>query len=246
MAIKYYTHGRRDEPKIALTFDDGPNPPRTEQILSILAADRVRATFFVIGKWVDRFPRTVDRIVAGGHVVGNQSYAHLLHIGDYDRAEATIAHVTGHPSRYARAHLFDIAACVQSPVINSPDVKLVFADVNPDDWRCRTAREVLDAVLDHPNLTNGSIIDLHDGAEYEDDQARLKRPLPLIEALPALIRTLRERGYRLVSLDEMELVEPQVWSPTDEGGGEPENRDGSSVADEEAERLWRAPGQWKP
>ena len=66
----YYVRGRTDGPKIALTFDDGPNPPRTEEILEILAAKGARATFFVIGKWAERWPRTLERIVAGGHVVG--------------------------------------------------------------------------------------------------------------------------------------------------------------------------------
>lgn len=246
MAIKYYTHGRRDEPKVALTFDDGPNPPRTEQILSILAEAKANATFFVIGKWVDRFPKTVERMVAGGHVVGNQSYEHLLHIGDYDRAEAAISHVTGQPSRYARAHFFDIASCAQSPLIQLSDIKLVFADVNPDDWRRTTPDEIIEAVLNDPNLDKGSIIDLHDGAEFEDDQARLKRPLPLVAALPALIKALKERGYELVHLDDMELVEPKLWSPLDDEPDMADDQKKRSIDAEQAKRLWRSTSKWKP
>lgn len=71
----YYKHGRCSERKVALTFDDGPNPPRTEQILAILRDAGVHATFFVMGKWAEHFPDTVRRMVADGHLVGNHGYA---------------------------------------------------------------------------------------------------------------------------------------------------------------------------
>jgi peptidoglycan/xylan/chitin deacetylase (PgdA/CDA1 family) len=55
---------------------------------------------------------------------------------------------------------------------------------------------------------------LHDGSETENDAARLARPLPLVAALPRLIDGLTSRGYKLVGLDEMELVDPTPWSPS--------------------------------
>jgi len=86
MSLFFYMHGRRDEPKVALTFDDGPNPPRTDEVLEILANARVRATFFVIGKWVTAFPQAFERIVRAGYVIGNHSYEHHYHVSDYDQA----------------------------------------------------------------------------------------------------------------------------------------------------------------
>ena len=127
MPLSIYTHGRRDQKKIALTFDDGPNPPRTDQILDILAKKKVQATFFVLGKWVERFPRAFRRIIDAGHTVGNHSY-------------------------------------------------------------------------------------LHDGAETASDAVRLARVIPLIQALPLLIDEICSRGFELVGLDEMELVDPTVWT----------------------------------
>src|SRR5260221_553334 len=62
-----YRHGARTGDGVALTFDDGPNPPITEQVLAVLAAHSARATFFVMGKWVERYPETLRRIVAAGH-----------------------------------------------------------------------------------------------------------------------------------------------------------------------------------
>src|SRR5206468_555886 len=85
-----YLHGVRTEPKVALTFDDSPNPPRTEQVLSILARTGARATFFVMGKWAERFPRSVDRIIDAGHLIGNHGHSGQGWIGDYDQAEAVI------------------------------------------------------------------------------------------------------------------------------------------------------------
>jgi peptidoglycan-N-acetylglucosamine deacetylase len=218
MDISIYTHGRRDQPKVALTFDDGPNPPRTDQILDILASRGVRATFFVIGKWVDRWPHACQRIIDAGHVIGNHSYLHDPDLGDFDRAEAVIAHMTGKPSRFLRVHLFHFHVCRQSPLALSSEVKIVDADVNPADWSRTKAEEILHHTLEAGQLQNGSIVDLHDGAETENDAVRLARPLPLVEALPTLIDTLQARGFSLVGLDEMELVDPRTW-PSD--GSEP-------------------------
>jgi hypothetical protein len=54
MRVRYYRHARRDRSTVALTFDDGPNPPRTDQVLEILTSKDARATFFIIGKWAER------------------------------------------------------------------------------------------------------------------------------------------------------------------------------------------------
>ena len=57
--LKIYNYGRRDQPKVALTFDDGPNPPVTDKILEILETKNAKATFFVIGKWIDRWTESM-------------------------------------------------------------------------------------------------------------------------------------------------------------------------------------------
>ena len=87
MPLTCYSHGRRDQMKIALTFDDGPNPPRTDQVIDILNAKGVCGTFFVVGKWVDRWPQAFERIVQSGHVVGNHSYQHLDERGKFASPE---------------------------------------------------------------------------------------------------------------------------------------------------------------
>jgi hypothetical protein len=66
--------------------------------------------------------------------------------------------------------------------------------------------------LEHESLDCGSIIDLHDGAELDDPALRLSRPLPMLEALPAIIDGLKAKGFTLVGLDEMTLDDPQIWN----------------------------------
>jgi peptidoglycan/xylan/chitin deacetylase (PgdA/CDA1 family) len=68
--------GPADGDRVALTFDDGPNPAWTPALLDLLAAIDVRATFFVIGKWAEREPRLLRELVEAGHALGNHTYSH--------------------------------------------------------------------------------------------------------------------------------------------------------------------------
>ncbi len=217
MPLQYYTHGRRDQMKVALTFDDGPNPPRTDQVIEILNSRGARGTFFVLGKWVERWPEAFMRISDSGHAVGNHSYLHQAHLGDFDRAEAVIGNLLGRPTQFLRAHYFNFFTCLYSPVALSPEMKIVDADVNPADYAKIDPRAIAEATLNDPALAGGSIIDLHDSTESDDDALRLARPLPMIEALPAIIDGLQARGFELVGLDEMELVDPVTWRPDGRG-----------------------------
>src|SRR5947207_12269856 len=69
--------GRADRPSVALTFDDGPGPD-TEPILDALGERGVRATFFMVGQHVERYPETARRVIALGHDIGNHSYSHPI------------------------------------------------------------------------------------------------------------------------------------------------------------------------
>jgi peptidoglycan/xylan/chitin deacetylase (PgdA/CDA1 family) len=216
MEYPVYIHGLRTAPKVALTFDDGPNPPRTEQVLEILAEAHIRATFFVMGKWAERFPRTVERLLAAGHLVGNHGYSGQRPLGDYDEAEAVISHITGKPSRYLRSHTYNHAAYFQSEVSRLPGSLTIGLDIDADDWDESDPGAISRNVLDHPRLGPGAIINLHDGAEYEDPSVRLVRPLGTLVALPRIIAGLRDRNLACVALDDMELAPPVPWTWNDD------------------------------
>ncbi|MDQ6825601.1 MAG: polysaccharide deacetylase family protein, partial [Candidatus Eremiobacteraeota bacterium] len=68
--------GPLDKRVVALTYDDGPNPPYTDRILDVLKQERVRATFFVVGRAVRAYPHTLRRIVGEGHSLGNHTWDH--------------------------------------------------------------------------------------------------------------------------------------------------------------------------
>ena len=208
MPYPVFTHGRRDRPTIALTFDDGPNPPCTEEVLAILASRNVPASFFVIGQWVERFPETVRRILAAGHVVGNHTHTHTAD-ADYERAEDLLASQCGRPSRFLRAPSLGFQHCRKSPLALSSAVKLVSGDSVPCDWLGDAPERLLARILDDPRLTNGSILLLHDGSHLDAD--RLTRPRAMIQILPAVIDSLMARGYSLVGLDALELADPEMW-----------------------------------
>lgn len=210
-AYPIYVRGVPTQPLVALTFDDGPNPPRTEQALEILAEYGIRATFFVMGKWAERFPRSVDRLLAAGHLVGNHGYSGQGWIGDYDEAEAVIGHLTGVPSRYLRPHQYNYGAYFQSRVARLPEIRTIGLDVDSRDWRTEDPDEIVRNVLEHPDLGPGAIINLHDGSEHEEAALRLQRPLPMLEALPRIIAGLAERRLACVGVDELELAAPVLW-----------------------------------
>src|SRR5690606_23908876 len=134
-----------------------------EDVIEVLESRGVRGSFFVIGKWVEQFPRTVERLVTSGHTVGNHSYDHTIRVSDYDRAEAVIGHVVGRRSRFVRPHSFDFASAHNSLVSRLPDTYIVDADVNPRDYALNDVDEIVRGVLENPRLANGSIVDLHDG-----------------------------------------------------------------------------------
>jgi len=76
---RYIWRIKTDQKVVALTFDDGPNEPYTSEILDILSSHKIKATFFMVGKCVERYPATAKRVLKEGHVVGNHSVSHQFH-----------------------------------------------------------------------------------------------------------------------------------------------------------------------
>jgi peptidoglycan/xylan/chitin deacetylase (PgdA/CDA1 family) len=168
-------------------------------------------------------------------VIGNHSYSHAWHISDYDQAEAVIAHATGQPTRFVRAASYDYDACMISPVVQTRLV--IDANVNPGDCFQTNPDDVFDLIMNDPHLGSGAIVNLHDGAEFDDHAQRLSRPLPTIQALPRVIEELQRQGYELVTLGQLLFEDPLVWAgkrdPRDivrvNLSGRPELRDRQTV-----------------
>ena len=193
---------------VALTFDDGPSAD-TERILDILDEHKLRATFFMIGRHVERLPQTARRGAAAGHEIGNHSYSHpiFLYRGwnetrrQLERAQDVITGATGVRPRVARP-----PCGVRTPgyfaATKALGLHTVQWDVAGFDWKQRTAKQIAHDVLIRARA--GSIILLHDG----DSEEKRERSETVV-ALPLIIDGLRARGLRIVPLMQL-LGEEEV------------------------------------
>jgi len=198
--VRFDPSGPANVPKaVALTFDDGPSA-YTARVLETLERLRARATFFVVGNVVERYPKLVRRELAAGMGVANHSYSHPYRppfdeqphetiLSEIDRG-SSVLEALGHTPTLFRPPGGSYSPYVEEAT-GAHGERIVLWSVDPEDWNAETttkqiAKRVLDAV--HP----GSIVLLHDGG---GDQMRT------VKALPAIVRGIRGKGLRLVVLE---------------------------------------------
>jgi peptidoglycan-N-acetylglucosamine deacetylase len=194
--------GPRHTRRIALTFDDGPDPEWTPRVLDTLAAADVRATFFLVGERASRAPTLVRALAAAGHEIGNHSWSHCSpwlagprRTGqEIGRAHALLADLSGRAPRHFRPP-WGMVNLAMFPALRRWDERCVFWSIQPEGLRpqppVRQTAHVLERA--HP----GAIVDLHDAEGLAGAPARLHA------ALPAMIEGLRGAGYELVTLTEL-------------------------------------------
>ena len=188
--------------RIALTFDDGPDPEWTPRVLSLLAARDVRATFFLVGERAARAPHTVSAIAGAGHEVASHGWSHrsLWLCGprrtaeEIDRAHATLTDLAGAPPRLFRPP-WGMVNAAMFPILRARDLRPVFWSIQPEGLRAAPAEAQASYVIRraHP----GAIVDLHDAEGTPDAPARL------VAALPAMIDGLRAAGYALTTVSDL-------------------------------------------
>lgn len=182
--------------EIALTFDDGPHGAVTEQYLDVLKQEKVPATFFLVGRMVDRYPEIVQRMVAEGHEVANHTYDHLrLPTLTIDRAEwelregaRAIERAVGSPTRLFRPPGGEYGENTIALTKRLGYVMVLWTD-DPADY-VNPAPGAIEARVMR-SLTNGGILLLHDGVPNT------------LETLPRLIRAIRARGFKFVTCSQM-------------------------------------------
>ncbi len=198
VSVRYRPLGPgRWPPAVALTFDDGPWPGSTARILAILRRFHVRATFFMIGSHVARFPEIARQVVRAGMVVGNHSWTHPEHPSVAHLPPSRVRGELARTSRAlaalgARVRLFrPPAGAYDARVVGVAEdlgMRTVLWSVDPHDWSSgATAAAIVRAVLGA--VGPGAIVVLHDGG---GDRSAT------VAALPAIIRGIRAMGLRLV------------------------------------------------
>lgn len=199
---------------VALTFDDGPYPPYTSQILDVLQQYQVKATFFVIGQNVDKYPDLVRREVAQEHEVGNHTYHHydLLKMGrgniaqEIDLGSAAIARATGRPPSLLRPpHGFRDPAVMEAA--EARRLTVVEWSVMSRDWTNPGVDAIVMRTL--ARVHNGSIILLHDG----DGTAQRASREQTVAATRLIVSTLQQQGYKFVTVSELAQMGVQVRRP---------------------------------
>ncbi len=194
--------------KIALTFDDGPDPVYTNEILDVLKAKHVPGTFFVIGENADRHSDILLREFQEGHEIGNHTFTHPDISGisqlqlrlELNSTERLLESVLGRQSLLFRPP-FAYDAEPTTPDQMSPVVEishrgylLVGMQIDPNDWQSPPAEEIVRRVVSKAETGTGNIVLLHDsGGEREET----------VKALPQIISQLRERGYEFVTVSAL-------------------------------------------
>ncbi|MBN1664281.1 MAG: polysaccharide deacetylase family protein [Deltaproteobacteria bacterium] len=211
--------GKTGHNKVALTFDDGPDPETTPAVLSVLAKYGIKAAFFCIGKKAAKHPEITQRIVNEGHIIANHGYSHFwwtnfkrfagLH-GEMAKAQESIKSATGKTPAFFRP-LAGLSNPHIGKALEQNSLICIGWDVRPFDT-VRTNKQVFDAVL--RKTRDGSIILLHDTARSSQD---------MTELLEDLIVTLKERGFSFSALDELLGIDPYLDEQAGKNAAVPAN-----------------------
>ncbi len=181
------------EKKVALTFDDGPNPEYTEVLLNGLKERGVKATFFLLGKEAEKYPEIVEDMYRDGHLIGNHSYEHVnlsslsdeAAIAQVDKTNQAIYQITGEYPEYIRPPF----GCWKSNLDYKTTMIEVLWNVDPLDWKTSNTDEVVKRVKD--SVEENDIILLHDASETS------------VQAALRIIDELEKEGYTFVTVEEI-------------------------------------------
>lgn len=184
-----------DHKRIALTFDDGPHPVYTEELLDGLKKRGVQATFFVTGEHAGLHPDVIKRMQEEGHLIGNHTYSHIqLRSGNREEfkeelleTNRIIQDITGEEVLYVRPPYGSWDRTLEKELNMFP----VLWTVDPTDWSCLNARTVTNRVV--TKVKENDIILLHD--YYKSS----------VDAALEIVDELLEQGYEFVTVDELFL-----------------------------------------
>lgn len=195
------THGDLPPKHISLTFDDGPHPNRTQELLSILRQQGIQATFFCIGQNIKRWPQTVHDIVNDGHAIGTHSYSHPdMRRLSRASAEAQIfdavselINVIGFSDPFFRFPYGAKTRHLQDRLKQS-NIATFFWNVDTLDWKIRNPDRLYDYAVNQVERAGRGIVLFHD----------IHRQT--LEMMPAFIETMKRKGYKFVVFSSPDTI----------------------------------------
>lgn len=211
---KTLVSGPKGERVVALTYDDGPNPPYTDRILEVLRQEHVHATFFVVGRAVQAYPAVVHREVAGGNAVGNHTWSHG-HLVLYDadglrrtlqRTDRAIYAASGVHTTIMRPPFGSRDWLVLDEVRRLGYTPVMWSVPLANDWENPPANVIAARVLHY--ASDGAIIDLHDGnrgivCAHQASSGKICDRSSDVEATRLIVEALKRQGYRFVTIPEL-------------------------------------------
>ena len=199
-----HSHGPRAEPKVALSFDDGPHPDYTPRVAEALAKAGAQATFFCIGELAEKHPEVARALVAAGHELGNHTYSHNTfgHLfsaaaltDDLRRCQRLLSTLGAAPRWYRPA------VGIRNPPVHAAaralglEVVMWSGAARDGAWEFYEARARRLA----KQAQAGDILVLHDGLRGTSSQVREST----VRNLPTLLEALRERGLQAVTVSQL-------------------------------------------
>ena len=177
---------------VYLTFDDGPIPEVTPQVLAILAQYKVKATFFMVGENVDKHPEVYEQVVKAGHRIGNHTYNHIkgwhcttaTYLGNVEQCQERIGDTNLFRPPYGKA------TWLQRRMLHLMGYKLIYWDILTRDYDKHVTPEQMLRLIQR-ETREGSIINFHDS---------LKSNERMLEVLSKAIEWLQKEGYELATL----------------------------------------------
>ncbi|HYW19551.1 MAG TPA: polysaccharide deacetylase family protein [Nodularia sp. (in: cyanobacteria)] len=183
---------------IALTFDDGPWPETTSQVLDILKKNNIKGTFFVVGKNVQKYPNLAMRVITEGHAIGNHTWHHWYHYMNSKAAAYEIDHTTDviYKTTGVKTNLFRPPGGIMhngvTDYARNNKYAIIMWSSDSLDYSRPTVPNLVNNVF--RNATPGGIVLLHDGGGNRS---------PTVQALPEIISKFRKQGYSFATVPEL-------------------------------------------
>ncbi|MEZ2319751.1 MAG: polysaccharide deacetylase family protein [Microcoleus sp.] len=186
---------------VAITYDDGPYPPYTNQLLDVLDRYQVKATFFEIGHNIEKHPEIVPRIIARGDELANHSYSHKdmmfkpreFLLAEISKTDKLLRDLGVKQDSISFRPPWGRRFLVLSYLLSQMHKKLIMWDVDSQDYeKTHTVEDIANQVINH--VRSGSIVVMHDGG---GDRSKT------VAATEIIVKTLQSQGYKFKTVSEL-------------------------------------------
>lgn len=209
-------YGKPKDKKIVLSFDDGPDPKYTPQILDILDRYHIKGSFFIVGENAELHPELIQRMYSSGDEIGSHTFTHpnvaavspLQTKMELNANQRLFQEITGHSMTMFRPpYVADAEPSAPNellPILRAQEMgyTMIGELIDPEDWQKPSSSEIIKRVL--RQLPQGNIILLHDAGGDRNNT---------VKALPGIIEALKNKGYSFTTIGDLTGLKPNEIMP---------------------------------